>query len=997
MNAFVAGLQNPCSLHKSSRMNSSWFWRNWTADYRWLWFGLAIVAIFSIGYLGYGYVNGTSGVIHWDRFQEQKVLESTVHSFHVGPFELAVPAESYVVIEYFNGSHIAMNVASSIIFVSVLIAAVVMLLTVITTLERFWYFGGMTLFILFVVSLRLDVLNVAGQRNQIPTIAVLLLFTALSFYFKSINSSVTFVRRLLSFGALTIVVGLAINFLSEVPRPFLHLSVTGYTAGIILTVPFILMVAHEIPAAFVSVTSQGNSKSLRHFVIISTIYLLNVIIACLHELNIVRWNFIYIDPYLLLVASGILGLWGFKLRENLYQEIMPFAPFGAYFFTALAGITFITIAQLLVQANDPALRIVRYTILFSHAGYGVIFMLYVFSNFILLLAQNLPVRKILYKPNRMPYFTFRFAGLIATLGFVFYSNWHQYIYNGIAGFYNNIADLYEVIDRTGIAEQYYQQATNYGFGNAHANYELGVLKTEQLNFEKAHDYYFWANAAHPTVYSLVNEGNAYLWESRWAEASTAYKGALHRYPRSGELQNNIGFVLGKMHNLDSASYFLNEARRNSNAKKSAEANFIAFAALDFIPINVDSVIKVFDDPYTATEANALAAATAQRTVFKTNTDVLKGKKLDLYSASLLNNYLVRNAKSLDTAFLQRANRVISDSINSDFSEALKASLAFGYYHAGNVAHAMEIMGELAYITQSHKGKFNYVMGLWSLEQRNPSRAIGDFTYAVEGNYKEAKLYRAIALSEAGKTLEAMTAWDTVRRSVPDASQIAASMQQILSVGFQEAISLPDPQKYQFCRYRLNVKDTILFDKLFPTFSNDDYRAKALLDMTTRQFEWGNSRKAIIYFNEVGGLKLTSKSLYEEVRHMELLMLAERGDLQSLARQINKGITFDSGRALEKIYFTALMQEMSGDTISAAKNYNVLAVYNPYFEEGVIAAANFFRTHGTDRVKPYTILSEAIQVNNSSHKLLIAYAKEARRDGFDEYAEGALQRANELLH
>jgi len=978
-------------------MNSSWFWRNWFSDYRWLWIFVASIAIFSIVYLGYGYAKGPSGVIHWDKFQEQKVIESTVHTFHVGPFELAVPAENYVVIEYFNGSHVTMNVISSLIFLSVLMLAVMVLLAVITTLERFWYFAGMTLFIIFVVSLRLDVLSIAGQRNQFATIAVLLLFAALSFYFKSIKSSVPFVWRLASFSALASAVALAIHFLAEVPSPFLHLSVTAYTPGIILTIPFILIVAHEIPAAFVSVTSQGNSKSLRHFVIISAIYILNVILACLHELSIVRWNFIYIDPYLLLVISGVLGLWGFKLRENLYQDIIPFAPFGAYFFTALASIAFITIAQLLITANDPALQIIRYTILFSHAGYGVIFILYVFSNFILLLAQNLPVNKILYKPNRMPYFTFRFAGLIATLGFVFYSNWHQYIYNGIAGFYNNIADLYEEIDRSKIAEQYYLQGANYGFGNSHANYELGVLKTEQFDFVKAHDHYLWANATHPTIYSLVNDGNAYLWESRWSDALTAYRTAFTRYPKSGVLQNNIGFALGKMHNLDSASYFLNEARRDPAAKKSAEANFIAFAALDFLSINVDSVVKVFDDPYLATEANALATATVQGTPFKSNTDVLQEKKLNLYSASLLNNYLVRNAKSLDTAFLRRATAVIADSINSDYREALQASLAFGYYHAGNVARAMEIMGELAYITQSHKGKFNYVMGLWSLEQRNAARAAGDFAYAVEGKYKEAKLYQAIALSEAGKTVEAMIAWDTVRQSVPEASQIAASMQHILSIGSFEALSLQDPQKYQFCRYRLNVKDTVLFDKISPTFSSDDYRAQALLDMTRRQFEWGNTRKAIVYFNRIGGLKLTSKELYEEVRHMELLMLAERGDMHSLARQINKGVTFDPGRVLEKIYFTALMREMSGDTVMAAKGYEVLAVYNPYFEEGVIAAANFFRTHGADKMKAYTILSEAIQVNNTSHKLLIAYANEARRDGFDEYAEGALQLANALLH
>jgi hypothetical protein len=48
----------------------------------------------------------------------------------------------------------------------------------------------------------------------------------------------------------------------------LHLAVTGYTMALVLTVFFILMVAHEIPAAFVYIVSQGNSKSLRHFAII---------------------------------------------------------------------------------------------------------------------------------------------------------------------------------------------------------------------------------------------------------------------------------------------------------------------------------------------------------------------------------------------------------------------------------------------------------------------------------------------------------------------------------------------------------------------------------------------------------------------------------------------------------------------------------------------------------------------------------------------------------
>src|SRR5690349_502790 len=121
-------------------MQSRWFWSNWIRDYKWMWFGVIGVFAFSFIFLWFSYFQGADGVIHWEKIQEQKVLESTVHTFNVGPFELSVPAENYVIIEYFNGSALSINEWSSLIFVAVLIFSSMVLLTVITTLERFWYF-----------------------------------------------------------------------------------------------------------------------------------------------------------------------------------------------------------------------------------------------------------------------------------------------------------------------------------------------------------------------------------------------------------------------------------------------------------------------------------------------------------------------------------------------------------------------------------------------------------------------------------------------------------------------------------------------------------------------------------------------------------------------------------------------------------------------------------------------------------------------------------------
>jgi len=88
-------------------------------------------------------------------------------------------------------------------------------------------------------------------------------------------------------------------------------------------------------------------------------------------------------------------------------------------------------------------------------------------------------------------------------------------------------------------------------------------------------------------------------------------------------------------------------------------------------------------------------------------------------------------------------------------------------------------------------------------------------------------------------------------------------------------------------------------------------------------------------------------------------------------------------------------ENSGDTVAARTNYELLASWNPYLEDGVIAAADYFRKHDRNKLKAYAILAEAIQINNSSIPLYQAYIREATRLGFDDYAAGATDRLVEL--
>jgi Flp pilus assembly protein TadD len=758
------------------------------------------------------------------------------------------------------------------------------------------------------------------------------------------------------------------------------------------------MVAHEILASFIYLTSQGttSSKSLQHFAIISAIYITNLILAYLHEAGFIQWNFLYVNLYLLLSVSVVLSLWGFRHREHLYSHITSFDPFGSYFVAGLAVITFSTIGLLLGSANDSALKVIRDFIIFSHLGFGVIFLVYILSNFIHLYSEDMNVYKVLYNPNRMSYFTYRFAGFIAMLGFVFYSNWQEYAYHSTSGFYNQLGDLYQVMSNRSFSEAYYQQGRAYGFQNHHSNYVLGYLEGKKNNIESARKHYELANGKRPTEFSAVNYANLYFFEDRPFNAIFSFKDALRIFPDSGPIKNNLGYAYSKIHLTDSALLMFGQAREQSVSKESAELNFVGFIGQEHIPVKADSLIKLFNTSSPAVISNALAVATLQNQSFNYDVNPLQERKLDLFSATMLNNYLVNKVKDVDTAFIHKAYNIASDSSNEDFSEALKATLAYNYYHQNNVNKALQILGELAYLSQSRQGKYNYIMGLWALEQGNADLAVQCFEYAVESNYKEAKLYSAIALAETHRQQEAIQAVDTLLESKNLSEQeIGRQLKQALTISLVDVLKRPDLEKYQYFRYRINTNDSVAFNRIIQAFQDTNYKAQAILEMAQREFNGGNTASAIRYFTRLGGFKFSDRILYDKINHFELELLASRGHVQVLTNKINEGITFDQSHQLEKLLYSAMLSEVSGDTTTAAVNYKILSTYNPFYEEGIIASARYFKGHSADPLKAYNILTDAVHVNMNSVRLLTAYVAEAARMGFDEYAATAVQQLEQI--
>ncbi|MBL7832976.1 MAG: hypothetical protein JNK18_03440 [Cyclobacteriaceae bacterium] len=978
-------------------MQSLFFWKNWTREYKFWWYALIVLLLAGLIFLWAGYFRAPQGLTAWNTYQDQQTIESISHTFDVGNFEFVVPIDSYTTFEYYHAGPLQVSTTTSYIFVAVLALMSMVLLTVITTLPRFWYYTGVGLFALFLVSMRLDVLGLFGQRNFTPVIVTAVVFIAVSFYFNAFNTTASFTLRALVFLALTAVLGIIVHFCSAVEHPFLYLSVSSFIPGLIITVLFMFMIAHEILAGFVYLTSQSetNSKSLRHFAVISLIYLVNLVLAYMNEAGFIEWDFVFINLYLLFTVSAILAIWGYKKRDQMFDNIISYYPFGAYFIAGLAVIAFTTTAVMLHSYNDAALRIIRDVIIFSHIGFGVIFILYFTSNFIGMMAANKNVYKVLYSPVSMPYATYRIAGLIATLAFVFYSQWHTYVYYATAGIFNSMADVQQTIEGEVTAEAYYGKARSYAGTNFHSNYNLATLALTRNDFSGAHTYYNSINRKKITESSIINNANVFLLEDNNFEMEHALEAGLTVFPKSGFIENNLGYALFKVNKRDSALLFFDRATKNNTTRESAETNLTALVAKNNIAVQADSLIQ----PFTKSNgvlSNALIIAGQQHQTLTTPIDPLKNPVLTVQSATLLNNYMVYKLRDLDTTFISRAFKLATDSVNSDYSEALKATLAHAYYYQNNVAQAMALMGEVAYVTQSLQGKFNYTMGLWALEQGNPQLAVSCFAYSVEQDYKDAKTYNAIALAEARKEEQAREAAAALleSRNLSD-REIGRQLRKIYATTTTEVFTQTDLEKYQYCRYRLSLTDSTLFTKIINTIDNPNYKALIILEMAQRQFNAGSVQKAIRYFTRLEGIRFTDKNLNAKINHFELELLAARNEVRLLGEKINQGIDFPQDKLLQKMLYTALIQEASGDTLAAQKNYEILAVYNPFFEEGVIAAARFFRDHSAERLKAYTLLAEAKQINPGSIRLLAAYINEATRIGFDDFAADAYAELEEV--
>ncbi len=583
------------------------FWKNFQKPTRNLYlFSLLILSI-SLIIFGLAYFRGLENVVHWDVLSELGEVPIILDQFKVGEETLSIPAKTFTVTEQFVASPMAINTLGNHLFLGLFTIGFLLILSALSTLKRFWYLIFMGSVILLLVTFNLGLFfNILGNYINV---LVIILYVGTSYFFHAFRPDIDILKRFITFFFITILVGFCIQYFSKVNAPFLLLSSYRTSGAILLSIGFIFIISYEIINGFLIIsTSSKGSQQLFNFLIISFIYLTNVLLIFLYNNKIIDWNMIYLSPFLLLVISTILGIWGFRQRRNLSIEVMDFEESGAFIYVGWAIITFATVALAFATANDPMMEVFEDAITYSYLAMGVMFIVYVLLNFSTLFRDGLEVHKVVFKPYKYQLWFFRITALIMIGGLLLTIDFFP-VNQFSAAYYNALGDYYTHAKDFRVAESEYKFAAAYEPRNHKTNYALASLAFTQGDNETAGVYFRKATTKNPSPFDYEGLSRSLSDGDQFFNAIFVLKEGVQKFPKSGELQNNLAYLYNKSKLPDSTVIYYEMAVKNAQKTEVPTSNLLAFWANNGKEKAVQGILEKSEDiKYNSYQANRLAIA-----------------------------------------------------------------------------------------------------------------------------------------------------------------------------------------------------------------------------------------------------------------------------------------------------------------------------------------------------------------------------------------------------
>ena len=694
------------------------FWRTWPATEartaRWV---LGILALAILVFLA-NILNPLENAVHWDVLSELSEIPTVVDILPLDGWQFGVTVPSYLTMEQFGAAPMELPVYM-IRFIGVLaLIGLCVILAAITALPRFWYLGSMVLFIVLLAACRLESLGLFGEGSRLFFIITVVAYGGLSYYLHAFRPDWGIRVRIFTFVGLTALMALLVVFASPVAQPMLTFAAFSYPLWLLLAIVFLLMTATEILVGMVwlSTSGQRGKPSLTNFLVISSFYMLTLLLLFLKNTQRIEWNTFVLSPAVLALAAGLLGIWGFRRRtEAAASDALDYRAMGFWLYVGLFIVALAFGGYAAVTANDPTLEVLEDMVVEGQLAMSALFYFYILANFLPLFRQGLAVHKVLYKPLKFGLIQTRLLGFA---GVVFLLTTQEMLpfYQTVAGYFNGLGDLYTKTREYTLAEQYYKMALQQEFQNHKSNYGLASLALRQDDRTAAAYYFNQATLKNPSPQAYVGLGGVLSQESLFFDAVTSYQEGIRKFPKSSELLNNLGILYARTNVADSAYYYLDRAQRASRHDDVPATNLLALYAKSTENELLDSLARTAGErSYYPWQANWLAVQNLRQKFEKQDfiqKAIPEDSLLNVSGMAYLVNYALNQARHDSTPVRLASLLAVKNPFLAD--DLLLPSL-YPEFYSGNRSRAIEAMLVLVENGGEKAKTYRKVFGHWLLQ------------------------------------------------------------------------------------------------------------------------------------------------------------------------------------------------------------------------------------------------------------------------------------------
>jgi len=307
--------------------------------------------------------------------------------------------------------------------------------------------------------------------------------------------------------------------------------------------------------------SSTKKESQKKWLILFGFYAVNLIFSFGHLIGNFQTK-VYIPSFVFWISSIFLGLF----QKHKKQE-------DSSLILGLAFLSLSTALLMLYTSNDPGIRAIETWGLICQLIMLVLFPLFIIRNFNGLIKLNLPIYKVVDKPQFLPTYILFIGVLILGSAFVFALNGGAY-HQMTAAKYNADGELAQILKDPFLAEINYKQGLIHSKLNAKSNTSLARIAYQENKIEELAYYLSTSQVKFPNEKIAIALSTIYQNENHLFESLFALQSAHQKMPESIEIISQLAHTFEKLNQLDSSVYYHQKAFEYDPESALTRANFL---------------------------------------------------------------------------------------------------------------------------------------------------------------------------------------------------------------------------------------------------------------------------------------------------------------------------------------------------------------------------------------------------------------------------------------